>query len=123
MLGQLDNSAASAEAATAAFPSNEVVAVTVPCTTVDFLVREAAVVMLKVDVQGHEYRVLRGATRLLARAPPHAPYLVYKEDERLLRANNSSRREVSHLLQGLGYRYCRKEGTDRHCWKDKFPAW
>ncbi|KAG0578424.1 hypothetical protein KC19_4G021600 [Ceratodon purpureus] len=122
VLGRLDNSAVSAESAVAAFPSNKVEAVTVPCTTVDLLVHEAAVVMLKVDVQGHEYRVLRGATQLLARPAPHAPYLVYEEDQRLLRVNNSSSREILHLLQGLGYKYCRKEGMDRHCWKDKFPA-
>ena len=118
VLGRLDNSAVSAEAAVAAFSSNEVVAVTVPCTTVDSLVHEAAVAMLKVDVQGYEYRVLRGATRLLGRPAAHAPYLVYEVDEKLLRANNSSSREILALLQGLGYKYCRKEGVDRHCWKD-----
>jgi hypothetical protein len=123
VVGRLDNSAVSAEAAVVAFPFNKVVAVTVPCTTVDSVAPEAAVAMLKVDVHGHEYRVLRGATQLLSRPAPHAPYLVYEEDERLLRANNSSSREILHLLEGLGYKYCRKEGMDRHCWKDKFPVW
>jgi hypothetical protein len=94
VVGRLDNSAVSAEAAVVAFPFNKVVAVTVPCTTVDSVAPEAAVAMLKVDVQGHEYRVLRGATQLLSRPAPHAPYLVYEEDERLLRANNSSSREI-----------------------------
>lgn len=119
MIGRLDNSAISKTAATMALPdSHKVITTTVRSTTLDSLVPPYEhVILLKVDVQGHELQVLKGAANILARPGLEAPFLVYEEDERLLQAGNSSSREILHFLEGLGYKYCRKEGTDRHCWK------
>jgi FkbM family methyltransferase len=48
------------------------------------------VLMIKIDVQGWEYHVLKGASNLLSRRKDEAPYLIYEEDERLLLASNNS---------------------------------
>lgn len=118
VLGRLDNSAVSAKAATLAFPSNKVVPVNVQSTTLDSVVpRHEPILLLKIDVQGHEFQVLKGAINLLSRPGLKAPLLVYEEDERLLHESNSSSRQILQFLEEVGYKYCRKEGGDRHCFK------
>lgn len=75
------------------------------------------VLLLKIDVQGWEYHVLRGAKRLLSRKKSEAPYLIYEEDERLLQASNSSAKEIRKFLRSVGYTHCIQHGTDAHCTK------
>lgn len=74
--------------------------------------------LLKIDVQGWEYHVLKGASKLLSRKKGEAPYLIYEEDERLLQASNSSAKEIRDFLQTVGYHQCTQHGTDAHCSKD-----
>ncbi|GAB4832868.1 hypothetical protein Ancab_006884 [Ancistrocladus abbreviatus] len=87
----LDNSAVSATGAKLAFKSNEEVALLVKSIPLDEVVPELEpVLLIKIDVQGWEYHVLKGAAKILSRQAGEAPYLIYEEDERLLQASNSS---------------------------------
>ncbi|XP_059432268.1 uncharacterized protein LOC132165640 isoform X2 [Corylus avellana] len=94
LVGRLDNSAVSATGAKLAFKSNEEIA-----------------------LQGWEYHVLKGASKLLMRKGREAPYLIFEEDERLLQASNSSAKEIRDFLQTVGYNHCTLHGTDAHCTK------
>lgn len=60
-----------------------------------------AVSLIKIDVQGAEMRVLRGAQRLLA---AHKPALFVEVDDNALRQQQSSAGELVAFLAGLGYR-------------------
>nr|CAD1829349.1 unnamed protein product [Ananas comosus var. bracteatus] len=103
LVGRLDNSAISATGAKLAFKSNEEIAIEVPTIPLDEVIPDSErVLLIKIDVQGWEYHVLRGASRLLSRRKPEAPYLIYEEDERLLQASNSSSQEIRTFLQMLG---------------------
>ncbi|KAG8376002.1 hypothetical protein BUALT_Bualt09G0017700 [Buddleja alternifolia] len=118
LVGRLDNSAISASGARMAFKSNEEIAVQVKTIPLDDVIRESEpVLMLKIDVQGWEYHVLKGATKLLSRKKREAPYLIYEEDERLLKASNSSAKEIRKFLHSMGYHHCTMLGTDAHCIK------
>lgn len=75
------------------------------------------VLLIKIDVQGWEYHVLKGAKRILSRKGTEAPYLIYEEDEKLLKASNSSSREIREFLHSVGYHHCTQHGTDAHCTK------
>ncbi|CAN1844876.1 hypothetical protein LINPERHAP1_LOCUS37622 [Linum perenne] len=78
-----------------AFKSNEKVAVQVRTIPLDEVIPNSQpVLVLKIDVQGWEYHVLRGASKLLSRKKGEAPYIIYEEDERLLKANNSSSKQI-----------------------------
>jgi FkbM family methyltransferase len=57
------------------------VATTVPVVTIDGICADAPVSLIKVDVEGHEAAVLRGAARTIAR---HAPSLVFEYAPELL---------------------------------------
>ncbi|EPS57414.1 hypothetical protein M569_17404 [Genlisea aurea] len=119
LVGRLDNSAVSAAGAKMAFKSNEEVEVEVRSVLLDDVIGDSeAVAVVKIDVQGWEHHVLRGARRLLSREEGEAPYLIYEEDERLLRASNSSADEIREFLNGLGYSHCIQHGTDAHCTKN-----
>ncbi|KAI4379465.1 hypothetical protein MLD38_005759 [Melastoma candidum] len=72
---------------------------------------------MKIDVQGWELHVLKGASKLLSRKGNDAPYLIYEEDERLLQASNSSAKEIRDFLHTVGYHHCTQHGTDAHCTK------
>ncbi|XP_072951531.1 uncharacterized protein [Typha angustifolia] len=118
LVGRLDNSAISATGAKLAFKSNEEIAVEVPTIPLDEVIPDAErVLLIKIDVQGWEYHVLRGALRLLSRRKGEAPYLIYEEDERLLQASNSSALEIRKFLESVGYHHCTRHGTDAHCTK------
>ncbi|EFJ14528.1 hypothetical protein SELMODRAFT_120129 [Selaginella moellendorffii] len=118
VIGRLDNSAVSLSGAKLAFKSNRVVPFTVATLTLDSVIPdEMRVSLLKVDVQGWEYHVLKGAERLLSRPNEQAPYVVYEEDDTLLAASNSSSSQTLELLNRCGYFNCRKLGNDRHCSK------
>lgn len=118
LVGRLDNSAVSATGAKLAFQSNEEVALPVKSVPLDEVIPESEqVLLLKIDVQGWEYHVLKGASKLLSRKASEAPYLIYEEDERLLKASNSSAKEIRDFLKTMGYHDCTQHGTDAHCTK------
>ncbi|KAK7264934.1 hypothetical protein RJT34_32547 [Clitoria ternatea] len=118
LVGRLDNSAVSATGAKLAFKSNEEIAFQVRTVPLDEVIPESeCVLLLKIDVQGWEYHVLRGASKLLSRKGSQAPYLIYEEDERLLQASNSSAKEIRDFLHSVGYHDCTQHGTDAHCTK------
>ncbi|KAK1434687.1 hypothetical protein QVD17_00436 [Tagetes erecta] len=118
LVGRLDNSAVSATGARLAFKSNEEIELQVRSIPLDLVIPDnERVLLLKIDVQGWEYHVLKGAKKLLSRKKGEAPYLIYEEDERLLQASNSSSTEIRRFLDGLGYTHCVQKGTDAHCTK------
>ncbi|XP_057417204.1 uncharacterized protein LOC130711549 [Lotus japonicus] len=118
LVGRLDNSAVSATGAKLAFKSNEEIAFQVRTVPLDEVIPESErVLLLKIDVQGWEYHVLKGASKLLSRKGSQAPYLIYEEDERLLQASNSSAKEIRDFLRSVGYHDCTQHGTDAHCTK------
>lgn len=118
LVGRLDNSAVSATGAKMAFKSNEEIAFQVRTVPLDEVIPESeGVLLLKIDVQGWEYHVLKGASKLLSRKGSQAPYLIYEEDERLLQASNSSAKEIRDFLGSVGYHDCTQHGTDAHCTK------
>lgn len=120
LVGRLDNSAVSATGARLAFKSNEEIALQVKSIPLDEVIPESEpVLLLKIDVQGWEYHVLKGASKLLSRTENEAPYLIYEEDERLLQASNSSAKEIREFLYSVGYHHCTQHGTDAHCTKRK----
>lgn len=118
LVGRLDNSAVSASGAKLAFKSNEEVALNVRTIPLDEMVPDSEpVILIKIDVQGWEYHVLKGALKILSRKAGEAPYLIYEEDDRLLQASNSSSKEIRDFLKTVGYNHCTQHGTDAHCTK------
>ena len=100
LVRRLDNSAVSATGAKLACKSNEEIALlqvrTIP---LDEVVPETEpVLLLKIDVQGWEYHVLKGASKLLSR-------------------KKGSFKEIREFLQSVGYHDCTQHGTDAHCTK------
>jgi FkbM family methyltransferase len=76
---------------------------TPPTTLDDFVIQAnpARVSLLKVDVDGYDYKVLQGGVDLLQRFRP----LVFVElCEYTLREQGDSVRDILALLQGMGYR-------------------
>ncbi|PKI75746.1 hypothetical protein CRG98_003889 [Punica granatum] len=119
LVGRLDNSAVSAVGAKLAFKSNEEIELQVRTIPLDEVIPESEkVVVIKIDVQGWELHVLKGASRILSRKASEAPYLIYEEDERLLQASNSSSKEIRDFLHSVGYHNCTQHGTDAHCTKN-----
>jgi Methyltransferase FkbM domain len=119
VVGRLDNSAISQTGAKLAFKFNQEIAVTVPTIPLDEVILEnQRVLLIKIDVQGWEYHVLKGASKILSRRKGEAPYLIYEEDERLLQASNTTTDEIRSFLGSVGYNSCTKQGTDAHCTKD-----
>lgn len=119
LVGRLDNSAVSEVGARLAFKSNKEIAVQVKSIPLDKLIPPSQpVLLIKIDVQGWEYHVLKGAKKLLSGKPAEAPYLIYEEDERLLTASNSSSKEIRDFLKSVGYSKCSQHGTDAHCTKE-----
>lgn len=119
LVGRLDNSAVSATGARLAFKSNEEITVEVPSIPLDQVIPDSqSVLLVKIDVQGWEYHVLKGASKLLSRNGEEAPFLIYEEDERLLSASNSSAGEIREFLASVGYHKCTRHGSDAHCTKN-----
>jgi FkbM family methyltransferase len=65
--------------------------------------------VVKIDAEGHELRVLRGALALLRDA---MPVVVFEINDTLLQASDATRDAVEAVLRGLGYSLFRPdEGT------------
>lgn len=62
---------------------------------------------LKIDVEGYELRVLRGAAALLQK---HRPVVLFEVNEGALRRGGTSGREVCEHLLALGYRLAFLQG-------------
>lgn len=58
--------------------------------------------LLKIDVEGFEMHVLRGAKKLLSSA--HAPIIIIEVFDKLLKADGSSENEVVKFLTDLDYK-------------------
>lgn len=75
-------------------------------TTLDQYCEETGIEMLdfvKIDVEGHELEVLRGAPRMLERSD--APIVSFEVNEACLRERKRSSQELQHLLHEYGYRH------------------
>jgi hypothetical protein len=75
----------------------------VPVTTLDGFSREAGLErldLIKIDVEGHEESVLRGASDVIAR---HHPVLLVEIDPPKLDRARTSPERVLRLLADLGY--------------------
>jgi len=87
-----------------AYPIAQAGEETVPLRRIDELAETLGldrVQLMKVDVEGAEVAVLRGARDLLAR---DRPALLLEVVEAALQGQGSSRAELARLLEGLGYR-------------------
>lgn len=76
----------------------------VPCTTIDNYVEKngiARVDVMKMDVEGAESAVLKGATKLLS--GPHPPAIVLEYEESAQQRFGSSNAEMTSLLTKHGY--------------------
>lgn len=78
----------------------------------------ARVAFLKIDVEGAEARVLRGAMRILME---HAPLIWMEINPSSLSAAGSSPAELGDILEPYGYRFWRSCGEQR--WPRKERAW
>jgi FkbM family methyltransferase len=72
-------------------PSTQIV----PCCPLDSFVHDAPVALIKIDVEGHELRVLQGAQGILSRSHP----VLYVENDRIDQSP-----ELIQWLFGQGYR-------------------
>jgi FkbM family methyltransferase len=86
----------------------------VPIEKLDTFVKEAGIPkvdLIKIDVEGYEYTVLKGAKELLNR---HFPVLFIELDDTNLKENNKSARELLQLLADIGYRhFARADSNER----------
>jgi len=95
--GSVSSPGASFERAVAERETGRSVAVAVVALD-DYFPVEERIRVMKVDVEGHELEVFRGADRILRR---HAPLLVFECEQRHL--STGSVREVLDHLRALGY--------------------
>lgn len=76
----------------------------------DVLGNLAGVVTMKIDVEGFEYRVLKGMERLIQGL---RPAIITEVDHRLLAAAGSSARELFALMAAHGYRGYEMDAEER----------
>ena len=77
--------------------------VTVPVTTLDDVLEGLGRVdILKIDVEGHELKVLEGGLRSLRNKK--IKNILFESNPRMLKLASTSENEVSGLLSGFGYR-------------------
>ena len=82
-------------------------------TTLDAFVQSrglARVDLVKVDVEGAELPLLRGATSVLQR---FSPWLILEIQEETSRAAGYTQQEILTFLEGFGYRFARLGGRGR----------
>ncbi|HEY7966454.1 MAG TPA: FkbM family methyltransferase [Solirubrobacteraceae bacterium] len=77
----------------------------VPALTLDSLVGERAVRFLKIDVEGHEAALLRGAEGLLSAG--RAAYVLIELSGEVIGRSGGSAAELIDFLQARGYRFVR----------------
>lgn len=96
-------------------------AVSVAASTIDSLVTQHGLKpgFLKIDAEGSEHRVLRGAAATLA---AFRPIILSELTDSLLRRNGSSSAEVIEFLQGHGYRIVDPQFPDRAAKRGDFES-
>ena len=77
----------------------------VPAVTLDSLLRERPVRFLKIDVEGHEPALLRGADRVLGAG--QADYLLIELSGDVIGRSGGSAAELIDLLEDRGYSFVR----------------
>lgn len=91
---------------------------TIPLVTVDSLIPSSIPVLLvKIDVQGHELGVLKGMVKLLNRTSNYPRYVFYEEAPRALKKANGRPGACQDFLESYGYA-CKKQGGDVLCQKE-----
>lgn len=86
--------------------------------TVDSIIPEdVAVGVVKIDVQGHEYGVLKGMEGLLGRPKGYHPvHVLYEDDYDMTQKAGYKPSACIELLQSFGYN-CTTSGSDKLCSK------
>ena len=90
--------------------------ISVPCTTLDCYVEAGGVLrvdLLKVDVEGAELGVLRGAARLLSQSD--APVIVCEFSDLTGTDIGHSTRELRRCLKAFGYQHIYRYSLERRC--------
>jgi FkbM family methyltransferase len=114
-VGYFDQSSLSRDAVNQAKIVEEVI----PMVTVDSIVPDdVPISVVKIDVQGHEYGVLQGMTKVLGRTTGYPLYVYYEELEMLLEQTGGGIAEggCAKLLEPYGYN-CTKTVHDVLCSK------
>jgi hypothetical protein len=91
----------SGEATFGASKYKDVSVVEVPVRSLDDIVTGEKISFLKIDVEGFEVHVLRGAKALIER---DHPMILTEVVEAHLESAGESRRSLSEILEGLGYK-------------------
>jgi len=73
----------------------------VTTVTLDEVVSDRPVAVIKIDIQGHEFEALMGADALLSRPPDTAPLVQFEYYERF--RPDLKRHNILHLMRGKGY--------------------
>ncbi|GAX81172.1 hypothetical protein CEUSTIGMA_g8605.t1 [Chlamydomonas eustigma] len=78
----------------------------IPVVTLDHYWKDVLgskqVLFVKLDVEGHEYEVLKGASLMMAAAPP--TYILMEYSTQLLKMNSVTSKDFLKLIFGYGYR-------------------
>lgn len=96
--------------------SSQIGDISVPCTTLDCYVHARGVPrvdLLKVDVEGAELAVLRGAAQLLSRSD--APVIVCEFSDLTGTDIGHSTRELRRCLEAFAYRHIYRYSLERGC--------
>jgi len=88
--------------------------VTVRIETIDRVIGESPVSLIKLDVQGFEHEVIAGAKRVVARDLPHVLFESMPTER--------SGREVAKMLRDFGYSLWRVDDLTRHPYFSLEPA-
>jgi FkbM family methyltransferase len=97
----------------------------VPVTTLDRILagRQAARLVIKVDVEGYEYRLLQGASRTLHLEPRPVWLIEICLREHTPGGQNPNFRATFELFWAAGYRSFLAEGGERAIGEDDVAAW
>ena len=85
---------------------------TIPMVTVDEVVGNVSVGVVKIDVQGFEYGVMQGMKKVLKQQQPK--YVFYEEDPGMIRQAGFTPGASKAFVESYGYR-CKQEGADFLC--------
>jgi FkbM family methyltransferase len=104
----------SGQASVSADPADSLERHLVEATTLDALIGEGAVRFLKIDVEGHEPAVLRGAERTLRGG--RVEYLLLELSNAVLERGGHHSGELIDLLEGSGYSFVRFVRANEGLW-------